>query len=134
MNTTGTTGMVMAYGCPPPFDYDRFTTPYQPAQPLPLYPPLYPPQSGWWPGPEPKPAPEPTKLQLCVRCGRHIRFDEPCVFCMKDDLVALEKRLDVALVAKAIERASVIVRDDPPAQKPAPEPKVRKRKKVRKGK
>lgn len=66
----------------------------------------------WWPGPEPKPwrldpLPPPipqavVTLHTCERCSRHIRIGEPCPFCMRDDIAALEKRLDEALNKEAI--------------------------------
>jgi hypothetical protein len=35
--------------------------------------------------------------EYCVRCGHKLRVPEPCIVCMKADIVAIDQRLDAVL-------------------------------------
>jgi hypothetical protein len=64
--------------------------PWWPARLVPNVPTYQPPQKDFL-----------TSLCVCEKCQRHIRVGEPCIFCLKARMEAVESRIDKALAATA---------------------------------
>jgi hypothetical protein len=89
---------VVLYGAPPFY-------PPNPVIPEETQPPFAPPFV-------PPPLLNPFEtLAVCTKCSRHHRSNEPCIFCMRDELDALKTALgDKAKAAHEIERQRAFLR------------------------